>query len=60
MDINATKAHKLRNSNNNNYLSMSAEEVSGIVIFRGCFDDMNFNILSLFSSVVSEIISTTP
>ena len=55
MDINATKAHKLRNSNNNNYLSMSAEEVSNSVIFRGSFDDMNFNILPLLSSEGSKI-----
>ena len=55
MAINATKALELRNKNNHNYLSMSAEEVSNSVIFRGSFADMNFNILSLLSSEGSEI-----
>ena len=50
-----TKVLELRNSNNHNYLSMSAEEVSTSVIFRGCFEEMNFKIFSLLSSEVSDI-----
>ena len=34
---------------------MSAEEVSTSVIFRGCFEEMNFKIFSLLSSEVSDI-----